>query len=78
VVAKVEFYDFISDEDDVRDGAAPLACVLLDHVPRAGDEVWLKPFGRYIVKSVEFEIDTNRFSTGVRDISVSLRRDTTT
>lgn len=73
MVAKVEFLDGTGNEDEARDGAEPIACVLLDHIPRVGDEVWLKPFGRYVVGSVEYEIDSRQFNTGVRDVSVWLR-----
>lgn len=73
MVAKVEFYDGTGNEDESRDGAEPIACVVLEHIPRAGDQVWLKPFGHYIVGSVEYEIDSQRFNVGVRDVSIWLR-----
>jgi len=73
VVAKVEFYDGTGNEDEARDGAEPIACVLLDHVPRVGDQVWLRPFGHYIVRSIEYEIDSQAFSCGVRDVNIWLK-----
>ena len=73
MVAKVEFYDGTGNEDEARDGAAPIACVVLDHIPRAGDQVWLKPFGHYIVGRVEYEIDSRKFNVGVRDVCIWLR-----
>ena len=76
MVAKVEFYDGVSDDPE-RDGAEPIACVLLDHIPRVGEHVWLKPLGRYVVNSVENEIDTQAFNCGVRDICIWLQPDRT-
>jgi len=73
VVAKVDFYDVVSD--DARDAAEPIACVLLDHIPRVGEHVWLKPLGWYVVSRVENEIDTRQFTCGVRDICIWLRPD---
>lgn len=73
MVAKVEFYDGTGNEDEARDGAAPIACVALDHVPRVGDQVWLKPFGHYVVSSVEYEVDSRRFNLGVRDVCIWLK-----
>ncbi len=70
MVAKVEFYDGTGNEGEARDGAEPIACVLLDHVPRVGDQVWLKPFGHYIVSKVDFEIDSGSFNVGARDVSI--------
>lgn len=72
MVAKVEFYDGVSDDKD-RDGSDPIACVLLDHVPRVGDEVWLRPHGYYIVNSVEFDVDARQFNSSVRDVCIWLR-----
>jgi hypothetical protein len=49
---------------------------LLDHIPRVGDELWLKPLGHYVVNSVEFKVDSRNFNSGVRDICIWLRPDT--
>jgi hypothetical protein len=73
MVAKVEFYDGTGNEDEARDGAEPIACVLLDHIPRVGDQVWLKPFGHYIVSSVEYHVDSRKVNVGGRDVSIWLR-----
>jgi hypothetical protein len=75
MVAKVEFYDGTGNDDEARDGADPIACVVLDHVPRVGDQVWLKPLGHYFVNVVEYEIDSRQFSVGVRDVCIWLRPD---
>lgn len=75
MTAKVEFYDAYVGDDEDRDGAEPIACVLLDHVPRRGDKLWLKPFGWYFVTTVEYEVDSRRFNCGVRDVNVWLKKD---
>lgn len=70
---EVKFYDGTGNEDDARDGAEPIACVLLEHVPRVGDQVSLRPFGYYIVGNVDFKIDSKLFNAGVREVSIWLK-----
>lgn len=73
-MVRVEFYDGTGNDDEARDGAEPIAEALLEHVPRKGDAVWLKPLGWYRVKDVEYEIDTVRNET-TKVVSIWLRPD---